>query len=243
MPGLDTRTGRRNSPAPSQYIPKVKAAPVRQGNSYNESQSRSVQYSMGPSSTGVSPYTRTNVTPRASDVWGTGNVAGVQSENAMTSFANASNNMMRQNFGYASQAAQVSSGLQRQNEDARSQNLIDQNAASSNQGRITDREKAGRDAFTDAQAYNERQMAASQSAVQARDRMDFDKYQNSQQRQLESNNATKNLGAAAAQADAQIQAAQAAADANKYAASQSARASMFGSLSASLSPQQGWRYW
>jgi hypothetical protein len=252
MPGLNTRTGQRNAPAPSKYIPGVQAkAGTAQG--YALVQNRLNQYQMGPlqrqpvQSQARSPFATQQVkaqqTPRASDVWGTSNAAGAQSENFMQSYLNFSQAMQGQSMAGMKEIGRYSAGLQQQNENARSQNLIDQNAASSNQTRITNRATINDNAFGAAQAYNERQMDANRLAGLSRDQAEALKQYQLNQQDVERSNATKNLAGTYAQSDAQIQAAQAAADANKYAASQSARASMFGSLSATLSPQQGWKYW
>jgi hypothetical protein len=251
MPGLNTTTGQRNAPAPSKYIPGVQAKAATQG--YASVQGRLNQYQMGPPQRqpaqpqARSPFATQQVqqqqTPKASDVWGTSNTAGAQSENFMQSYLNFSKAMQGQTAAGMKDIGAFSNGQQMLAENNRSANTIAQNAASSNQTRITNRATIDDNAFGAAQAYNERRMIVNDGVVAERDKADALKYQQSQQRQLESNNATKNLGAAYAQSDAQVQAAQAAADANKYAAGQSARASMFGSLSATLSPQQGWKYW
>jgi hypothetical protein len=252
MAGLNTRTGQRNAPAPSKYIPGVQAkASTAQG--YAAVQSRLNQYQMGPpqrqpaQSQARSPFATQQVqaqqTPKASDVWGTSNTAGAQSENFMQSYLNFSRAMQGQTSAGMKDIGAFSNGQQMLAENNRSANTIAQNNASSNQTRITNRATITDNAFGAAQAYNERQMDANRLAGQTRDQAEALKQYQLNQQDVERSNATKNLAGTYAQTDAQIQAAQAAADANKYAASQSARASMFGSLSATLSPQQGWKYW
>jgi hypothetical protein len=184
-------------------------------------------------------------TPKATDVWGTSNTAGAQSENYMQSYLNFSRAMQGQTSAGMKDVGAFSSGLQQQGDNNRSRNTMNEadNNARINAAFYQGPNGLANKRFDEATAYNERRMIVNDGIVAERNKADALKYQQEQQRQLESNNATKNLGAAYAQSEAQIQAAQAAADANKYAAGQSARASMFGSLSATLSPQQGWKYW
>jgi hypothetical protein len=251
MAGLNTRTGQRNAPAPSKYIPGVQAKTATQG--YASVQGRLNQYEMGPPQRqpaqpqAQSPFATQQVqaqqTPKATDVWGTSNTAGAQSENFMQSYLNFSRAMQGQTAAGMKDIGAFSNRQQMLAENNRSQNTIAQGAAAGNQARQTATLARNESAFDAISTANQAQMAADRTRIDNRDAANALAYQQRQQRELESNNATKNLGAAYAQSNAQIEAAQSAADANKYAAGQSARASMFGSLSATLSPQQGWKYW